>query len=234
MHDAHFHFSDEIIRLQDKHNIPSLCNAADLKEWKHIEKSHVPCSCGIHPWTADHVSLKEMRPLLEQANIIGEIGMDSCWCSVDPAIQKKVFTEQIKYAYANKKPVILHTKGQEKEILDIIREYPNTYIAHWYSCSQYIEEYNEIASYFTIGPSVVRDQAVANVVRTVPIQKLLIESDGIDAVEWAVGHRNYIEALKNSIETIAAIKGLSVAGTEKILDANFERMINRRMPLSYR
>lgn len=89
MHDAHFHFSDEIIRLQDKHNIPSLCNAADLKEWKHIEKSHVPCSCGIHPWTADHVSLKEMRPLLEQANIIGEIGMDSCWCSVDPAIQKK-------------------------------------------------------------------------------------------------------------------------------------------------
>ena len=57
-----------------------------------------------------------MLPLLKQASIIGEIGMDSVWCDVDLEIQKEVFEKQLQLAKEWDKPVILHTKGQEKTI----------------------------------------------------------------------------------------------------------------------
>ena len=109
------------------------------------------CSCGVHPWSASHERLNEMKPLLKQARIIGEIGMDSVWCDTDMTLQKDVFVKQIEYAYQHHKPVVLHTKGQEQAILDILRQYPNTYIVHWYSDWAGVEAYDKIASYFTVG-----------------------------------------------------------------------------------
>ena len=35
-------------------------------------------------------------PLLKNAPIIGEIGMDSVWCDVDLKIQKEVFEKQLR------------------------------------------------------------------------------------------------------------------------------------------
>lgn len=44
--------------------------------------------------------------------------MDSVWCDVDLKIQKEVFEKQLQLAQALNKPVILHTKGQEKRYLN--------------------------------------------------------------------------------------------------------------------
>lgn len=44
--------------------------------------------------------------------------MDSVWCDVDLKIQKEVFEKQLQFAQALNKPVILHTKGQEKRYLN--------------------------------------------------------------------------------------------------------------------
>ena len=59
----------------------------------------------------------------------------------------------------------------------------------------------------------------------IPLEKLLLETDGIDAVEWAVGHRNYVEALQHSMHVIATIKNVSFEAVEQILDNNFQRLI---------
>lgn len=225
MHDAHFHFSSKILAAQKKYGIPSLCSAASVKEWQTAMENGLRCSCGVHPWSASHERLNEMKPLLEQARIIGEIGMDSVWCDTDMALQKAVFVKQIEYAYQHHKPVVLHTKGQEQAILDILRQYPNTYIVHWYSDRAGVEAYDEIASYFTVGPSVGKDEAVTNLVRKIPLEKLLLESDGLEALEWACGDVEYVEALRRSIEKIAAIKGKTPKETERILDENFARMM---------
>lgn len=225
MHDAHYHFSEEIVNVQKKNDILSLCNVANLEEWHIAEQKNLTYSCGVHPWTASFDQLEKMWPVLEQAPWIGEIGMDRVWCDNDLEVQKEVFEAQLKYAYETHKPVILHTKGQEKEILELLKKYPNTYIVHWYSSPYYLEEYDQIASYFTIGPSIGKDETVTNVAKKIPIEKLLIESDGIDAIEWAVGHRDYIKALKHSIKEIARIKKISPKKAEQILDENFKRII---------
>lgn len=225
MHDAHYHYSEEILKQQKKYRIPGICSTADPSEYAVAKKNGLTISCGIHPWHADNTSFDEMLPLMKEAHFIGEIGMDSVWCDVDLLVQKEVFEKQIILAKEWKKPVILHTKGQEKEILDILNQYPNMYLIHWYSCLDWLKEYDQIASYFTIGPSVGNDEAVTQVAEEISLDKLLLETDGISAIEWANGNREYYPTLKHSIEVIAEIKGISSSETEKILDRNFERFI---------
>lgn len=221
MHDAHCHLSKEIL----SYTIPKLYNVANFNEYKIVKEHKLAYSCGVHPWHASVESLQDMLPILKQAPIIGEIGMDSVWCDVDLQLQKVVFEKQVQLAKDLNKPVLLHTKGQEKAILDIIKKYPNTYIVHWYGCTEYIEAYNEVASYFTIGPSIRQEEALRKVVKMVSIDKLLLESDGIDAVKWAVGNVNYLDALKNEIQEISRIKHLECEETERILDENFRRIV---------
>lgn len=221
MHDAHCHLSKEII----SYAIPKLYNVANLEEYKIVQEHKLSYSCGVHPWHASFDSLQEMLPILKDAPIIGEIGMDSVWCDVDLKLQHDVFEEQVKLAKDLHKPVLLHTKGQEKAILDVIRKYPNTYIVHWYGSLKYIDAYNEVASYFTIGPSIEKEEALKQVVKKVSIDKLLLESDGIDAVKWAIKDVNYLDALKKEIQVISQIKHLAYEKTEKILDENFRRIV---------
>lgn len=225
MHDAHFHYSDEIVKKQKAFQIPSICNVADISEYEKVKENGLVYSAGIHPWYCDKTSWDKMLPIMEKALFIGEIGMDNVWCDTDPVLQKEVFLRQIQFAMKKKKSVILHTKGKEKEILEILKQYSNTYIVHWYSCSDYVEDYDEVASYFTIGPSVGKDETVTDLVRKIDLSKLLLETDGIDAIEWAIGNRAYVSTLQHSINVIAEIKGISPQLAEQIMDSNFERLM---------
>lgn len=95
-----------------------------------------------------------MEPWLLKASVIGEIGLDSVWCSVPLSVQEKAFCAQLELASAMKKPVVLHTKGQEKHIARLIRAYPNTYLVHWYSGEEGLSDFLDLDCYFTIGPDV--------------------------------------------------------------------------------
>ena len=142
-------------------------------------------TCGIHPWYADRYQLRDMEQWMGLCPVIGEIGMDNVWCDVDLKIQEERFRQQLKLARGQNKPAILHTKGQEKQIAEIIRTYPNRYLVHWYSCQEHLEDYLDFDCYFSIGPDVWWNEAVAQVVKKVPRHRLLVETDGLDSVRWA-------------------------------------------------
>ena len=227
MHDAHYHYSKEINVLQNEYGISGICNVANEKEFELVNQKHLFYSCGVHPWNASLDTYESMLPLLKKTLIIGEIGMDSVWCDVDLEIQKEVFEKQLQLAQALNKPVILHTKGQEKAILELIRKYPNIYVVHWYGCMDYVLEYDEVVSYFTIGPSIGKEEEVTHLVKQVSIDKLLMESDGIEAVKWAIDSDDYIAALQNEITWVAKIKDKSYSEVERILDHNFLKLIKK-------
>lgn len=121
--DAHAHLGDEEELLSRKReNISSLVCAGTPEEAERLMLlcEHSPFSpillpaLGLHPWQAGNVSFRDMEPWLLKAPVIGEIGMDSVWCDVPLSKQEKVFCAQLELASALKKPVVLHTKGQEK------------------------------------------------------------------------------------------------------------------------
>lgn len=190
--DAHAHItSKEDLEERKEHSIVTLFSAGTPTEAKDTLTLAKETSglflptCGLHPWHAAEYSTDEMLPYLMVAPIIGEIGMDSVWCDVPLALQEKVFRTQLHLACELKKPVILHTKGQERRIASILKEYPNRYLVHWYSAKEPPEAYLSLDCFFSIGPDVWWNPAVQKTASLAPLNRLLIETDGLEAVRWA-------------------------------------------------
>lgn len=176
-------------------------------------------AAGLHPWNCGKISVEDMMPFMEKYPVIGEIGMDTLWCDVPVKVQREAFERQLAFAMEQKKPVVLHTKAQEKEIARIIRDYPNRYLVHWYSCGHYLDEYLEQDCYFSIGPDVVWNLVVQEVAWRVPENRILVETDGLGAVKWATeeGKRNGMDnqgslltvrsSLNQTLGVAAALRG---------------------------
>ena len=230
--DGHIHVTKELLPVLKKNCVYCIANSDNLQEYqwlKNADTREMMISAGIHPWKADVTAWEEMEPVLRDAKIIGEIGLDNVWCNVDMEIQRSVFLRQLELAEQLQKPVVLHTKGMEKEILEIIRQFPNRYLVHWYSCENYLEEYIKMGCWFTIGPAVLQDKAVEAVAWNVPKERLLIESDGLEGISWGqnreIGELDYIEAMEEHLYTVAKMRGCKMEKLSEQMKQNLIKFI---------
>lgn len=229
--DGHAHLGTEEERqFRERERIRTMICAGDPREAEELEDlsgSWIVKAYGLHPWKADPAALKAMEPWLKRAQIIGEIGMDSVWCGVDRKVQQEVFCRQLELACAEKKPVVLHVKGMEKEAAERIREYPGTYLVHWYSDLNWLDLYLEQDCYFTVGPDVGQNPAIRQVALRVPLSRLMVETDGLGAVKWALGEdlplNGVKQALENSLKWIAQARGLELEEVYRLTEENFRR-----------
>lgn len=183
-------------------------------------------SAGIHPWQVDQVTWAAMAPFLTQVPIIGEIGLDNVWTKNDLQLQQQVFTKQLAYAEQVHKPVIIHTKGMEQETLRILKTYFNTYLLHWYSSTEYIEDYLDLGCYFSIGPSFASEASVHYLLSAVPLDKVLLESDGMASIAWALNQElplsAYPQILSSGVQALSQVHHIAPAAVATQLVANLQ------------
>lgn len=197
-----------------RNGIATCLSSGTPEEWKYIRqfrtRKEVLMSFGIHPWYADRHVLSESMEAYRECDYIGEIGMDSVWCEVPLKLQQKRLEEQLQLAADLQKPVLLHTKGQERKIAEILRGFPYGICVHWYSGTEHeLEPYLELGCYFTLGPDFaafcggpeharlmngfsgeerLQKQALyRRMLLEIPINRLFVETDGLSAVAWAMG-----------------------------------------------
>lgn len=248
--DAHAHMGGEQELLQrSRMQISSMICACTPEEAILLQKyvkqeefsSVIIPTFGLHPWYAEQYKVSDMEPYFHDCEVIGEIGLDNVWCDVDLAIQEDVFRKQLSIAMAMDKPVILHTKGQERKISEIIKEYKNTYLVHWYSSMMHLEAFRASDCYFSIGPDVWWNQAVQRVAALIPIERLLAETDGMNAVTWAYDRSNIqkelllsaapplptsvLDSLLATIEVMAKIKGVTQESMGKQIYKNYNNFL---------
>lgn len=146
-------------------------------------------SFGIHPWYSDRYNPEAYKTYFELCDAVGEIGMDSVWCEVPLMQQRKMFELQLQLAADLGKPIVLHTKGQEQEIAEIIRDFPGKICVHWYSGEiRHLEQYLQKECYFTLGPDFMwrkQEELYQYMIQNIPEDRLFLETDGLDAVIWA-------------------------------------------------
>lgn len=232
--DAHCHLSanTELAKEQQRLNIIAIINCESPQEYV-INRaltqgySHQYLSAGIHPWQVETVSWSSMLPILNEAKLIGEIGLDNVWSTIALDKQRRLFEQQLAFAFRYKKPVILHTKGCEQEIAKTISHYPNRYLVHWYSDKNYLADYIALGCYFSIGPDVMNNTVVQHIAKTVPLSRLLVESDGLSAIEWAqkrpITVYEYQASLLQSINYIAMLRATSA---EKIKQVCYKNLLH--------
>lgn len=243
--DAHLHITEkdvenQILTCMEKEDILGLAAGTNPEECRWIKELSRCCNriiptYGLHPWYANKTDPKAMEPYLRECAIIGEIGLDSVWCDVDLACQRKVFIAQLNLAEEKGCPVMLHTKGQEKEISQIITDYTMPVIVHWYSSENHLEKYLERGCYFTIGPDVHINPAVQQIVREAPLNRLFVESDGLSAVEWATGKAisplELSSVLLASMKFIAGVKNVDLAAAGMQMEENLARILKVSDPI---
>ena len=191
-------------------------------------------SMGIHPFDADIVDQQfgsSYEDLIKDANLIGEIGMDACWCDTPFEDQERAFVMSLDLAKKYNKPIILHTKMMEARIYEILKDYDLDMVIHWYSCDKYVREFIDLGCHFTVGPAIFVDQNVRNMVKLLPLDRILVETDGVEAIEWLFKKkfdpgnlRNILEAVINEL---ADIKHVSFDVMSDYLLANSERLLRK-------
>ena len=192
------------------------------------------CSAGIHPSEVSRMEDSDIDKIAELAkapevHAIGEIGLDYHYGKEDAEKQKMFFKKQLEIAESLSLPVIIHSREATADTMNIIRE-SGYYrgVVHCFSGST--ETMNELLSMgFYIGfTGVVTFKNAAKTVenvRAVPIDRLLVETDcPYMAPEPHRGERNDSSYLKEIIEKIALIKGISPETIAKISFENASKL----------
>lgn len=234
--DAHAHWdSEDECALRQTLKLPTVLSVSTPEQARTAFEAarrynNIYVSAGLHPWYTGDVSLKSMENWIKKAPIIGEIGMDSIWCDVPAEIQRTALIAQLNIAEEMRKPVVLHTKGCEAEIAQIINSFDLTFLVHWYSGSEaLLKPYLDLDCYFTIGPDIDLNPAVQCVARQVRPERILFETDGMEAVKWALGDMPtecLPRVLENSARCAANIKNMDADVLCVQAYANFKRLLN--------
>ncbi len=237
--DAHAHIDhyadplmDEALRQIAAHRILTLCVATDIPSYLRTQEIAASSrwlipTFGIHPWKApdycDKLSL--LDPYLEQTPVIGEAGLDFYWVedrSLD-ACQRAVFRYQCQQAQRLSKRMNLHTKGAEREILQMLTEFDlRGSIIHWYSGPlDLIDAYLALGCYFTLGVELLTSPVIEEIARRIPSERILLETDNPGGYEWLTGKVGMPSVLLDVLGKAAGVKGMEPVSFEKRLSHNW-------------
>lgn len=215
-------------------DVPSyqlLLEIADRSEW-------ILATFGIHPKNAPQYAarLASLAKYIEASPALGEIGLDYHWVkdSSQYAAQRKVLEYFLAAAREQNKFVNLHTKGAEKEILDLLERYDiKRSIIHWYSGPlEILRALVRFGAYFTVGVEVLYSQRIQTIAREVPDHLLLTETDNPGGLQWLKGILGMPHHLRQVIEATARLKGTSANAVAESVQQNFLRLIQDDTGLS--
>ena len=122
-------------------------------------------------------------------------------------------------------PVSIHTRKVEKEVIEILRNYPNLKkILHCFSGNfKLIKEAKEIGCYFSIPTNIVRSQHFQKMIEILPKERILTETDS----PYLSPHANKTNESSFIVETIKLISLIWKESIEKVeskLENNFKEI----------
>jgi len=240
--DAHAHLDkygaalDTALQEIARHRIFTIATAMDIPSYLEIQRiakrsDLVLPTFGIHPKRASDYAqrLKELNRHIELSPALGEIGLDFYWVedSLHYPSQRKVLEYFLAAAREQKKMVNLHTKGGEKEILDLLERYDiRRAIVHWYSGPlDILRNLAQFGAYFTIGVELLHSDAIKTIAREVPDHLLLTETDNPGGLKWLKGVVGMPSVLVEVVKVLAALKQMSPEALTRLVYENFLRLL---------
>lgn len=200
--------------------------AVDRASWPRIAAicaSHAQAqpAYGLHPMFLEQHRPEHLDELVTQlqshrAVAVGEIGLDFFLADLDPVRQREYFLQQLRIARDFDLPVIVHARRAMDEVTSTIRRIGGLRgVVHSFSGSvQQAEKLLELGFHLGIGGPVTyeRAQRLRHIVATMPIERLLLETDAPDQPDAMYrGQRNEPMRLLEILRVIALLRGESEA-----------------------
>ncbi|HEV2691854.1 MAG TPA: Qat anti-phage system TatD family nuclease QatD [Verrucomicrobiae bacterium] len=240
MIDFHCHidlFPDpaELIKKADEAGIYLLGVTTTPKSWPHLQKlvagkKKIRIAVGLHPEliTERADEIEELFTLLPETRYVGEVGIDG-----SPNLQKsfqlqtEIF-ERILHRCANSgsKIMSIHSRNATSTVLNSLKKHPNAGqpVLHWFSGTKAeLKRANDIGAWFSVGPAMLSTIKGKELLRAMPKQKVLTESDAPFA---RIGKRSITPFDMGEAEIcIAEIWGMSLPETKTMIHQNFVSLL---------
>ena len=207
IHTHHFSNNSEIVELVNQY--PNEINT-ELPSF----------TVGIHPWYLNENTYLDDLAVIENAiqlpnlKAVGECGLDKR-IETSIEIQKKILIPQLLLAEKYKKPVILHCVAAYQEIIEIKKELKLTIpmVIHGFSKnSQVAESLIKNGFYLSFGKYLLRNPELENVLKTIPLNQLFLETDMID---------------QTIFEVYSKAEHVLNMNLEPIIEENYNRVFNQ-------
>ncbi len=218
----------------DSRDNPEALALAEKKEFIHV-------AAGIHPHDASSLDdrlLAELRQWLSHPKVVavGETGLDYHYMHSPREVQREAFIQHIELAKQMNLPLVVHTREANDETMEVLRlqsraDGPGEKIRGVIHCfsgdTAMAEEAVEMGFYISIAGPVTykKSDALREVVKSIPIENLLIETDApyLSPVPLR-GKRNEPAYMVHTAMQIAELKGLSLDDVARITSLNAHRL----------
>jgi TatD DNase family protein len=192
-------------------------------------------SVGVHPEYADHQepTVETLCTLGADPKVlaIGETGLDYHWHKDRPEWQRERFRVHIRAAKALKKPLVIHTREASEDTLQILKEEGAAEVGGILHCFTetlaVAEEAMALGFYISISGivSFKKAEQVHEVARSIPLDRLLIETDApyLAPVPYR-GKPNEPAYVRYVAETIANLRQISYAEVADASSRNFLKL----------
>ena len=194
---------------------------------------HIHAAVGIHPHDAalaDEAGIAQLTKLLEQSDkivAVGEIGLDFYRDRAPRDVQRLAFRRQIALARQVKKPIIVHDRDAHEDVLQILREEEAAEVGGVLHCfsgdSDMARSCLDLGFYLSFAGTITypKNDAARAVVRAIPIDHLLVETDcPYLSPQPFRGKRNEPAYVRHTAAMIAEIKGLTLEDVARITSRN--------------
>lgn len=194
---------------------------------------------GIHPHEAksiDEETYRQLKMLAKNEQVVawGEIGLDYFHCHSPQDIQLQRFQEQLQIAEALDLPVIIHDRDAHDQTLALLKGWNGKRrgVIHCFSGDvDLAETYLEMGFYLSIAGPVTypKSNTLKEVVRQVPLERLLIETDApYLAPQPNRGKRNEPAYVVHTARQIGAIKNIDLEEVGRVTSQNAQKLF--RLP----
>ena len=180
---------------------------------------------GIHPQSADLSKVDDLEKLINKKVVaIGECGLD--FSEKKGADQELAFRKQIELAIKYNLPLIIHARKAVDEVIKILEEYKNlSGVFHCYAGG--IKRIKKVSDrfYFGIDGNVTYEEGLFEVVKNIPKDRLILETDCpyLAPIPFR-GQENKPAYVEYTYKKVAEIWEMSFEETEKIIDGNAKRL----------
>jgi TatD DNase family protein len=204
----------------------------------------VYASIGVHPHEVRHIDdgwYDEFRRLARHPKVVafGEIGLDYHYNHSPPKLQRERFREQILLARELKLPVVIHTREAQDDTIAILKEEQAADVGGVFHCftgdAWLAKDGLDLGFHLSFSGVVTFQNAtmLREIVKTVPMDRLLIETDCPYLTPAPHrGKRNEPAYVRLVADTIASVRSVaspvSVDEIGRLTSANARRLF--RLP----
>jgi len=193
----------------------------------------VRVAAGLHPKLVAErqLEVEALCHLTNETRYVGEVGLDgSPECRGSFAKQQQVFRRVLE-ACADKGGRILsvHSRGAASAVLDALDACPEagTPVLHWFSgTTRELSRAIALGCWFSVGPSMLTSAKGCALVRAMPPDRVLTETDGPFANKS--GKQLMPWDVADSIAWLASVWSMSPAETAKQIDDSCRRLVARK------